>query len=224
MADGEGIDGGKAPQVPRMIIGLGNPGASYRDTRHNIGFMVIDELSRRHGVSFTAEKRWSCLLAKFGGGWLVKPSTFMNASGDAVAAVSHFYRVPPSDLLVVYDDVDLPLGRVRLRPGGSAAGHNGLKSIISRLGTGEIPRLKVGIGAADGRPAGDRIVGHVLGAFRAEEWPAAEAAVRRAADAVATALRSGLEAAMNLFNRRDDAQTSADPPSPADSTNHRTTN
>lgn len=206
-----------------MIIGLGNPGASYRDTRHNIGFMVIDELARRLGLSLTEEKRWHCLLGKFGGGWLVKPSTFMNASGDAVAAVSHFYRVPPSELLVVYDDADLSLGRVRLRPGGSAAGHNGMKSIISRLGTGEIPRLKVGIGTRDGRPAGDRMVGHVLGAFRAEERPAADAAVGRAADAVATALRSGLEAAMNLFNRRDDAQAAANPP-PADSTHHRNTN
>lgn len=204
MADNHETDGAKAPQVPRLIIGLGNPGDSYRDTRHNIGFMVIDELAQRLGLAFTAEKRWDCLLAKFAGGWLMKPATFMNGSGDAVAAVSQFYKVRPSELLVVCDDVDLPLGRLRLRQGGSAAGHNGMKSIITRLGTEAFPRLRVGIGAADGRPAGERIVGHVLGKFLVEERSAAETAVRRAADAVATALRSGIEAAMNQFNRKED--------------------
>lgn len=209
MADNYETDGAKAPQVPRLIIGLGNPGDSYRDTRHNIGFMVIDELAQRLGLAFTAEKRWDCLLAKFAGGWLMKPATFMNGSGDAVAAVSQFYKVRPSELLVVCDDVDLPLGRLRLRQGGSAAGHNGMKSIISRLGTEAFPRLRIGIAATDGRPAGERIVGHVLGKFRVEERSAAETAVRRAADAVATALRSGIEAAMNQFNRKEDGGSAA---------------
>lgn len=192
-------------QVPRLIIGLGNPGDAYRDTRHNIGFMVIDELAHRLGLSFTKEKRWDCLLAKFSGGWLMKPLTFMNGSGEAISAVSHFYKVPVDQSLVVFDDVDLPLGRLRMRLAGSAAGHNGLKSIISHLGTDAFPRLKVGIAAADGsRPTGDRMVGHVLGKFRAEEKPAVDAAIKRAADAVAESLKSGLAAAMNLFNRKEE--------------------
>lgn len=205
MTENDGTQGSQASQLPRLIIGLGNPGDTYRDTRHNIGFMVIDELAHRLGLSFTTEKRWDCLLAKFTGGWLMKPLTFMNGSGDAISAVSHFYKLTPAETLVVFDDVDLPLGRLKMKLSGSAAGHNGLKSIISSLGTDEFPRLKVGISAEDGtRPAGDRMVGHVLGKFRAEEKPAADAVIKRAADAVATAMKSGLAAAMNLFNRKEE--------------------
>ncbi len=202
MTENDGTQGSKASPVPRLIIGLGNPGDTYRDTRHNIGFMVIDELAHRLGVSFNTEKRWDCLLAKFSGGWLMKPLTFMNGSGDAISAVCRFHKLTAADTLVVFDDVDLPLGRLKMKLTGSAAGHNGLKSIIARLGTDEFPRLKIGIAAADGaRPAGDRMVGHVLGKFRVEEKPAVEAAIQRAADAAATAMKSGLSAAMNLFNR-----------------------
>ena len=205
MTENDGTKNGRASGVPRLIIGLGNPGDTYRDTRHNIGFMVIDELARRLGLSFAAEKRRDCLLAKFAGGWLMKPLTFMNGSGDAISAVCHFYKLAPADMLVVFDDVDLPLGRLKMKLGGGAAGHKGLKSIISRLGTEDFPRLKVGIAGPDGaRPAGDRMVGHVLGKFRPEEKPAVEAVTRRAADAVAASLKSGLAAAMNLFNRKED--------------------
>lgn len=206
MTEIDGNHGGQAStRVPRLIVGLGNPGDTYRDTRHNIGFMVIDELAQRLGLSFTKEKRWDCLLAKFAGGWLMKPLTFMNASGDAVAAVGHFYKVTPAETLVVFDDVDLPLGRLRMKLSGSAAGHNGIKSLISRLSTDEFPRLKVGIAGEQGtRPSGDRMVGHVLGKFRAEERPAVEAVVKRAADAVSESLKSGLATAMNLFNRKED--------------------
>ena len=205
MTESDGTHGSQADQVPRLIIGLGNPGDTYRDTRHNIGFMVIDELARRLGLSFTKEKRWECLLAKFAGGWLMKPLTFMNGSGDAISAVSHFYKLTPAETLVVFDDVDLPLGRLKMKLSGSAAGHNGLKSIISSLGTDKFPRLKVGIAAADGsRPDGDRMVGHVLGKFRAEEKPAVDAMIKRAADAAATAMKSGFAAAMNLFNRKEE--------------------
>lgn len=205
MTEHEAAQGGKAtPQkLPRLIIGLGNPGDSYRDTRHNIGFMVIDELARRLGVSFTMERRWDCLLAKFTGGWLMKPLTYMNGSGDAVAAVSQFYKVPAAQALVVVDDVDLPLGRLRLREDGSAAGHNGLKSIISRLGTDVFPRLRAGIAPETGRPVGERMTGHVLGKFALSEQAALQEVITRAADAVTTAMQSGLATAMNLFNRKE---------------------
>lgn len=191
--------------IPRLIVGLGNPGNSYQDTRHNIGFMVIDVLAVRLGAAFQVEKRWESHVAKFAGGFLVKPQTYMNLSGRAVGSVGRFYKIPPQETLVVFDDVDLPLGRLRLRLSGSAAGHNGLKSLIATLGTSEFPRVKVGIGADNGRPAGDRLVEHVLGKFSDEEKAAVAQAVDRAADAVMGALESGLGAAMNFFNRKEGA-------------------
>ena len=204
----DGTHEGQASQVPRLIIGLGNPGDTYRDTRHNIGFMVIDELSRRLGLSFTKERRWNCWLAKFSGGWLMKPSTFMNASGDAVAGMCHFYKITPAECLIIADDVDLPLGRMRLKLDGSAAGHNGLKSLISKLGTAAFPRLKIGIApAGGGRPSGERMVSHVLGDFHPDERAHVAQMVARSADAVEASLRTGLAAAMNLFNRKDESQT-----------------
>jgi PTH1 family peptidyl-tRNA hydrolase len=189
--------------APRLIIGLGNPGIEYHDTRHNIGFMVLDELARRLKVSFTEEKRWHGLVAKFHGGWLLKPQTFMNDSGRSVQALSHFYKITPAETLVIYDDVDLSLGRTRLRLAGSAGGHNGMKSIISSLGTDAFPRLKLGIATQSGRPGGDRLVGHVLGKFSEEEKPTLQIIIQRAADAVISSLHSGLDAAMNLFNRNE---------------------
>jgi peptidyl-tRNA hydrolase, PTH1 family len=187
--------------APRLIVGLGNPGESYRDTRHNIGFMVLDEIAKRMGAAFREEKRWTGLVAKFTGGYLLKPLTFMNESGRSVQSVGHFYKASPAQTLVVYDDVDLPLGRLRFRTSGSAAGHNGIRSLISSLGSDEFPRLKVGIAAAAGRPAGERMVGHVLGKFRADEQTELQIVIQRAADAVLSAVDRGLEAAMNVFNR-----------------------
>jgi PTH1 family peptidyl-tRNA hydrolase len=166
--------------------------------------MVVDELARRFGVSFTEEKRWHGLLAKFTGGWLFKPQTFMNDSGRAVQAVSQFYKVTPAETLVIYDDVDLPLGRLRLRLAGSAGGHNGMRSLIRSLGVDTFPRLKIGIAATDGRPAGERLVGHVLGKFHGDEKATVDTVIQRAADAVTVALKSGVDAAMNLFNRKDE--------------------
>jgi PTH1 family peptidyl-tRNA hydrolase len=187
--------------IPKLIVGLGNPGIDYRDTRHNIGFMVLDELARRLGASFSEEKRWHGLMAKFAGGWLLKPQTFMNDSGRSVRQVAHFYKVTSAEVLAVYDDVDLPLGKLRLRLTGSAGGHNGMKSMISDLGTQAFPRLKLGIATDSGRPAGDRLVGHVLGKFRDEERPTLNLVIQTAADAIISALQSGLDAAMNRFNR-----------------------
>lgn len=191
--------------VPRLIVGLGNPGENYRDTRHNIGFMVLDEIARRMGAAFREEKRWSGLVAKFTGGYLLKPLTFMNDSGRSVQSVGHFYKASPAQTLVVYDDVDLPLGRLRFRTSGSAAGHNGIRSLISSLGSDEFPRLKVGISPADGRPAGERMVGHVLGKFSTEERPVLQTVIQRAADAVLSAVDRGLETAMNVFNRQTES-------------------
>lgn len=191
--------------APRLIVGLGNPGETYRDTRHNIGFMVLDEIARRLGAAFREEKRWAGMVAKFAGGYLLKPLTFMNDSGRSVQSVGHFYKATPEQTLVVYDDVDLPLGRLRFRTNGSAAGHNGIRSLISSLGTQEFPRLKVGISPADGRPAGDRMVGHVLGKFRPEEQAELQTVIQRAADAVLSAVDRGLETAMNVFNRQSES-------------------
>ena len=189
-------------EVPRLIVGLGNPGPEYNNTRHNAGFMVLDELASRFGASFTEERRWHGLAAKFAGGWLLKPLTFMNDSGRSAAALARFHKITPAETLVIHDDVDLPLGSLRLRLAGSAAGHNGLKSLIRHFGTEAFPRLKVGIAAGAGRPAGGRLVGHVLGGFRPEEQAEIQIGVQRAADAVILALRSGLGAAMNLFNQK----------------------
>ncbi|WP_395735689.1 aminoacyl-tRNA hydrolase [Prosthecobacter sp.] len=191
--------------APRLIVGLGNPGETYRDTRHNIGFMVLDEIAKRMGAAFREEKRWAGLVAKFSGGFLLKPLTFMNDSGRSVQAVGHFYKASPAQTLVVYDDVDLPLGRLRFRTNGSAAGHNGIRSLISSFGSDEFPRLKVGISPAEGRPAGERMVGHVLGKFRTEEQPALQTVIQRAADAVLSAVERGLENAMNVFNRQPES-------------------
>lgn len=205
MANGADTTSSGLNDRPRLIVGLGNPGENYRDTRHNIGFMVLDEIARRLGASFREEKRWTGLVAKFTGGHLLKPLTFMNESGRSVQAVGHFYKTLPAQTLVVYDDVDLPLGRLRFRSNGSAAGHNGIRSLIATLGTQEFPRLKVGIAAESGRPAGERMVGHVLGTFRAEEQPALQSVIKRAADAVLATLDKGLDAAMNVFNRQPES-------------------
>lgn len=205
--DKTSADSVSTPQdsIPRLIVGLGNPGNTYQDTRHNIGFMVLDVLAVKLGAAFQAEKSWESHVAKFSGGFLLKPQTYMNLSGRAVGSVGRFYKIPADETLVVFDDVDLPLGRLRLRASGSAAGHNGLKSLISSLGTDQFPRVKVGIGSDSGRPSGDRLVGHVLGKFSDEEKAAVAQAVDRAADAVIRVLRDGLGAAMNFYNRKEEA-------------------
>lgn len=190
--------------IPRLILGLGNPGREYEDTRHNIGFMVVDALARQLQVPWTVEKHWDCALAKFANGWLLKPLTFMNCSGEAASAVCRFFKIDPREVLAVYDDVDLPLGTVRFRLNGSAAGHNGVRSLISHLGGENFPRLKMGITAGHGRPAGDRMIGHVLGKFSADEKPQVQSVIQRATEAIQSAMKSGLESAMNLYNRKEE--------------------
>ena len=185
-----------APQI-RLVAGLGNPGAEYDRTRHNVGFVVVDLLAKEWGLSWQHSKSWEAYWAKGENGILVKPSTFMNSSGFAVSAVSNFYKIKPAEILVVLDDMALELGRLRLRPDGGTGGHNGLDSVIVSLGTDVIPRLRIGIGAAPHQAATD----HVLGRFFEEERPIVEKTITRAVAAVKCAIDKGMLAAMNLFNK-----------------------
>ena len=180
----------------RLIVGLGNPGGEYAETRHNVGFMVLDRLAARAGAAFRAEKKWQAIVAPTGNGWLCKPQTYMNLSGESVSALGHFYKIEPSQVLVVLDDLALPLGRLRLREKGSAGGHNGLQSVITHLGTNEVPRLRIGIGAAAGEATG-----HVLGRFSPDERPVLDEALNRAADAIEFAQSHDFPAAMNRYNQ-----------------------
>lgn len=185
-----------APPCFRLLVGLGNPGREYAGTRHNVGFMIADRLAAKSRAEFRTERDWKAAMAKSGDLLLCKPLTFMNLSGKSVRAVSDFYKIAPAEMLVVLDDTALPLGRLRLRPEGSAGGHNGLKSIFEHLGTTAVPRLRVGIGEAEPGEA----VGHVLGRFDLEEMPVLEQSLDRAEAAIACVLERGLSAAMNSFN------------------------
>lgn len=183
----------------RLIVGLGNPGPEYARTRHNVGFQVADELARRWGLDFRKGKWKSLVAAGSAHGEsvvLLKPQTYMNDSGQSVGGAASFYKVEAADVLVVYDDIDLPLGKLRLRERGSHGGHNGVRSIIQHLKSSEFPRLKVGVG----RPRHGDAADHVLSGFRKHELPIVEEALTRAAEAVETALREGLIPAMNRFN------------------------
>lgn len=182
----------------RLVAGLGNPGKDYDRTRHNVGFLVLDELARRAGAPFTHEPKWNADLARAGGVTFMKPMTFMNLSGEAVGDFNRFYKIAPEDTLVVLDDVALPLGRLRLRGTGSDGGHNGLASVQAHLGTERIPRLRIGIGGPK-----SSLVGHVLGKFSTEENTVLAQTVSRAADAVEFAQANGFEAAMNRFNTKE---------------------
>lgn len=183
----------------KLVVGLGNPGAKYAATRHNVGFMVVDRLAKQTGVSIT-KKQCSALttIVTIAGEkvCLAKPQTYMNLSGDAVGCLLRYYKLTPCDLLVIYDERDLPLGKIRLREKGSAGGHRGMESIIEVLGTSDFPRLRIGIG----RPQEMGAIDHVLGTFSAEERPVAAEAIARATEAVETALREDPAAAMNKFN------------------------
>ena len=184
-----------------LIVGLGNPGAEYARTRHNAGFMVVERLAQRWGAAWTYEKKFDARLARVERGerrvWLCQPQTYMNASGDAVGAVKEFYRIALTRLLVVVDDADLPLGQLRLRPGGSSGGHHGLESIEQRLGSRDYPRLRVGIG----RQGEERqIRGYVLGRFGSTETELADKVLAVASDQAQTWLEAGIQKAMSQFN------------------------
>jgi peptidyl-tRNA hydrolase, PTH1 family len=195
------------PQI-RLIAGLGNPGSEYSGTRHNIGFEIVDRLAAEWGLAWQHDKSWHALWARGEKAILVKPATYMNRSGEPLQAVAHFYKIAPPEILVVLDDMALPLGRLRLRPDGGTAGHNGLESIIVQFGTEEIPRLRVGIGAGPREGATD----YVLGRFFEEERPLVDEVVARAADAVKCAIDNGLLSAMNQFNKNPDGPESGPAP------------
>lgn len=190
----------------KLVVGLGNPGARYHDTRHNVGFRVIDALARRWSVDQWREQH-QALVGRAREGdepvLVAKPMTFMNLSGDAVAGLAGFYKLAVSDVLVVFDEVALPLGRLRAGRSGSHGGHNGLKSVIARLGTTEVPRLRIGVGRGDGRK---ELVDHVLGTFGPDEREQVEAAVLRAAEASVMFVTEGIERVMNAFNAANDKQ------------------
>jgi PTH1 family peptidyl-tRNA hydrolase len=194
----------------KLIVGLGNPGAKYRGTRHNVGFAVVDELARRGAVDFESAPT-DALIAK----WrsrdtlIAKPMTFMNHSGQAVGELIRYFKIDVADLLIVVDEVHLPLGKLRARARGSAGGHNGLKSIVAQLGE-EFSRLRVGVGRGPEGPDGSAhrdLADHVLAKFDADEAAEAERMTLRAADAAETFITSGIAAVMNAYNGGDQATT-----------------
>ncbi|MES2995273.1 MAG: aminoacyl-tRNA hydrolase [Verrucomicrobiota bacterium] len=192
-----------------LIIGLGNPGRQYEDTRHNVGFMILDRLAAASGAVFSSTPKWQSHFAKLADGTvLLKPQAFMNLSGRAVHQIAAFHKWQPSDMLVVYDDAALPLGTLRFRERGSAGGHNGIRSLIEHLGTDSFARLKVGIGG--GAPG--KMVGHVLGKFTPEEQGALENTLASAVDAVQFAHAKGIAIAANHYN----APANPSPPSHPD--------
>jgi PTH1 family peptidyl-tRNA hydrolase len=186
----------------KLVAGLGNPGAKYRGTRHNVGFDVLDELAARHGLTFE-DAPADALQARWRRGedvLLAKPLTFMNLSGDAVAALCRYYRIEIADLLIVCDDVHLPVGRLRVRGSGSDGGHNGLKSVAQHLGTTDYARLRIGVGRGDVRRD---LAAHVLAGFDADEAAGVRDAITRSADAIELWTSQGLAPVMNTFNRME---------------------
>ena len=186
----------------KLIVGLGNPGREYRDTRHNVGFVVADEIARRHNLTFAMAPSQipdAMIAKKFGADGLLvaKPLTFMNNSGDPVSALARYYDISIGDLLVVVDEVALPFGRLRARARGSAGGHNGLKSVIARLGTMEFARLRLGVGRGDARRD---LADHVLSKFEADEQSALGEFITRAADAAEMFAAEDIATVMNTYN------------------------
>ena len=185
----------------KLVVGLGNPGREYRDTRHNVGFMVVDEIARRHRLDWAmapSQVPDAFVVKKYGAEplLLAKPLTFMNRSGDAVAALSRYYDIPAADLFVVVDDIDLPFGRLRARARGSAGTHNGLRSVVQRLGS-DFPRLRIGVGRGDARRD---LADHVLSKFERDEQDALEEVITRAADAAEMFAVDGIAKVMNVYN------------------------
>lgn len=183
-----------------MIVGLGNPGRTYAHTRHNVGFDILDRFAKRHGIRIL-RRQSRALVGSFDTSTeqilLVKPQTFMNESGQAIADLVRKHHLEPADILVVYDDIDLPLGKLRIRSRGSSGGHKGVRSIISHLHSEDFPRMRIGIGRSG------EAIDHVLSRFNSKERPVIDVTIERAVDALEMILQEGLEAAMNQFNRSE---------------------
>ncbi|WP_310486887.1 aminoacyl-tRNA hydrolase [Chamaesiphon sp. VAR_69_metabat_338] len=198
--------------IPQLIVGLGNPGTKYDRTRHNVGFDLVDILAKRWQISLSDSPGERLRQRKqfqgiYGEGFgshnakirLLKPQTFMNLSGQSVRATIDWFKLSPASVLVVYDDLDLPLGKIRLRLSGSAGGHNGMKSIISHLGTQDFPRVRIGIG----KSAGEKdTISHVLGKFSVVEIPIVNEVIQLVNDSIEMSLKKGVEQAMSLYNSR----------------------
>lgn len=185
-----------------LIAGLGNPGKEYENTRHNAGFMALDALADKLGADVSERKhRALCGKAVISGEKviLLKPQTYMNASGESIRAAADYYKIPPEDVVVIYDDISLEPGQLRIRAKGSAGGHNGIKSIIAHLGTQDFPRVKVGVGA---KPPRMDLADYVLGHFSSGERKLMEEAAKEAADAVCEIVEKGIAQAMNDHNRK----------------------
>jgi PTH1 family peptidyl-tRNA hydrolase len=190
--------------IPQLIVGLGNPEPKYDKTRHNIGFDAVDALARRAQSSWNENRRFQALFAEAQGSKgdklrLLKPLTYMNRSGQAIRAAMDWYKLPPESVLIIYDDMDLPVGRLRLRLSGSAGGHNGIKSAIAHLGTQNFPRLRIGIGKSGTEKDS---VSHVLGKFSPHETQLMSEVLQLVVDAVELSLKQGVEKAMSLYNSR----------------------
>ena len=188
----------------RVIAGLGNPGEKYAKTRHNLGFMTIDLLAEKYDIRISRARFRSLTGEGTIEGervLLLKPMTYMNLSGEAIRPACDYYKIDPQDLLVIYDDVDIPLGSIRLRKSGSAGTHNGMRSVVTHLGNGDFPRIRIGIGSGD--PSGNRdLIEHVIGSVGKEEQVILKESVEKAAEAAACWLREGIDIAMNRFNVR----------------------
>ncbi|PSN17601.1 aminoacyl-tRNA hydrolase [filamentous cyanobacterium CCP5] len=191
--------------LPRLIVGLGNPGAKYAGTRHNVGFEMVDRLSQRWQIPLKEDRRFQ---GSYGDGLgagrrisLLKPSTYMNRSGQSIRSVIDWFKLEPESVLIVYDDMDLPVGRLRLRLSGSAGGHNGMKSAIAHLGTQNFPRMRIGIGATNAPAERDSaVVSHVLGRFSPADRDRINTVIDYATKAVELSLESGVEKAMSYYN------------------------
>ncbi len=206
-----GTIGLKGRFLMKMIVGLGNPGVDYEDTRHNIGFMVIDKLAREIGrdtLAWTEDMKRMAYVAKVGDVLLVKPVTFMNNSGEAVKKLVEFYKIEPSDIWVIHDDLDLPMGKIRIRERGGTAGHNGVESIMNHLGTDKFLRFRLGIGRGkeDLKKGTDQNMGHrnvitfVLSRFTQSEAGDLKKLIKHAVEAIRMTLVDGVDKTMNRFN------------------------
>ncbi|VEP17816.1 Peptidyl-tRNA hydrolase [Hyella patelloides LEGE 07179] len=190
--------------IPELIVGLGNPEPKYDQTRHNIGFDAVDNLADAWGLSWKENKRFQGLISEGVSPYgnkvrLLKPLTYMNRSGQAVRAVIDWYKISSQSVLVIYDEMDLPIGRLRIRLSGSAGGHNGMKSIISHLANQNFPRLRIGIGKSTGKK---QTISHVLGKFAPEEKKVIKEVLQLSTDAVERSLKEGVEKAMSLYNSK----------------------
>jgi len=200
-------DATPSPLVPQVIVGLGNPGAKYDRTRHNIGFEVVDLLAKWWQIGLSEQKKYQGLFGEGLGAnnakvRLLKPQTYMNNSGQSIRAVLDWYKLPPESVLIIYDDMDLPVGKLRMRLSGSAGGHNGMKSAIAHLGTQAFPRLRLGIGSAKNADIDKDTISHVLGKFAPSEAAIVADVVKLAAEMVEYSLKQGVEKAMSLYNNR----------------------